>query len=225
VTRLVVVEDEHLYRDLLRIALGSQPGFEVVGAYADGETALAEAPALRPDVAVLDFNLAGQMNGVQLGVRLRRQLPGIGIVLLSNHELRQFIAYLPTDALGGWAYLFKRSVGDAQTLVRAVAGAASGVMVLDPRLVGALQPKPSGALANLTPRQLEILALVAQGYTNAAIAERLVLSEATVEKQTNLLYQRLDVARKGAAVHSRVQAVLIYLRESRVVGDTATAPV
>jgi DNA-binding NarL/FixJ family response regulator len=79
-----------------------------------------------------------------------------------------------------------------------------------------LQPRPNGALGRLTPRQLEILELIAQGHTNAAIAARLVVSEATVEKQTNLLYQRLDLPRGAATVHPRVQAVLLYLRESQL---------
>jgi DNA-binding NarL/FixJ family response regulator len=215
---IAIVEDEDLYRDLLRIALSQQPRLLIVGAFGDGEAALAALPGLEPRVAILDIALPGALNGVQLGLLLRRQLPELGIVLLSNHGDPEFVASLPPRALTGWSYLLKRSVSDAAALGRAIEGAAAGFVVLDPQLVSGLQPRPDGPLSRLTPRQTEILSLIAQGYTNAAIARQLILAEKSVQNQINQIYQQLGIDRGDTAVHPRVTAVLTYLRESQFRG-------
>jgi DNA-binding NarL/FixJ family response regulator len=212
----VIVEDEDLYRDLLRIALSQQPQLEVIGVFGDGETALAAAAQLQPRVAILDIELPGNLNGVQLGLRLRRLIPDLGIVLLSNHGDPEFVASLPPDVLSGWSYLQKKSVSDVAVLQRAVAGATTGLVMLDPNLVTGMRPRAGGLLERLTPRQQEILALIAQGYTNRAIAARLHLAEKSVENQINALYQQLEIDRNETDVHLRVRAVLIYMQESRV---------
>lgn len=213
--QVALVEDEDLYRDLLRAALSQHPAIEVIGAFADGETAAREVPSLRPQVVVLDIELGGKLNGVQVGMLLRRTLPDLGVVLLSNQGSPRVLASLPPDALNGWSYLLKRSVRDLSSLYRAIEGAASGLMVLDPQLVVNRRAREGGRLARVTPRQREILSLVAQGYTNAAIAEELVLATKTVEKQLNLLYQELGVDRGSSALHPRVKAVLMYLEETQ----------
>ncbi|MBI3970163.1 MAG: response regulator transcription factor [Chloroflexi bacterium] len=210
---VALVEDEPLYRDLLQVALARHPRLRVAGAFADGEAALAALPALRPRVALLDIALPGPYHGVELGLRLRAALPELGIVLLSNHADPQYLAAVPPAAAAGWSYLLKRSVADVETLVRAIAGAAAGAVVVDPAIVDALRPRPGSPLAALRARQRQILALVAQGYTNAAIAERLALAEKTVENQLNLLYRELGVSQAPAA-HPRVTATLLYLSES-----------
>jgi DNA-binding NarL/FixJ family response regulator len=212
---VVLVEDEDLYRELLRSALSQHPRLEVVGSFADGESALERVPALRPQVALLDIVLGGKLNGVQVGMLLKRHLPTIGIVLLSNHGAPGILASLPPEALNGWSYLLKRSVRDVESLLRAIEGAASGLMMIDPHLVAGRRAREGSRLAKLTPRQREILALVAQGYTNAAIAQELVVAPKTVEKQLNLLYQELGVDRGSSALHPRVKAVLLYLEETR----------
>jgi DNA-binding NarL/FixJ family response regulator len=214
--KIVLVEDEPLYRDLLRIALTQRPGIEVLAAYSDGDSALAAIPALQPDVAMLDIDLRSSMNGVQLGILLRKQLPDLGVVLLSNHGDPEFVASLPGEVLAGWSYLLKKSVNDVDVLGRAIAGAASKLTVLDPQLVAGMRNRHGGLLARLTPRQRDILELIAQGFNNAAIAERLILAEKSVENQINLLYQQLDIDRSTvAAIQPRVKAVLIYLEETR----------
>jgi DNA-binding NarL/FixJ family response regulator len=214
--RVVVVEDEGLYRDLVRIALSTHPRLDVVGAYGDAESTLAEVPALAPDVAILDIELAGPLNGVQLGLRLRRELPEIGVVLLSNHRDPDFLSSLPVETLAGWSYLLKKSVGDVETLWRAIEGAASGLVVLDPALVTDMQPRSNSSVSRLAPRQREILGLIAQGLSNAAIAEQLTLSEKSVENQINLVYQNLSIQRSAGGIHPRVSAVLRYMQESRI---------
>ncbi len=213
-TRVVIVEDEGLYRDLLSVALGQHRRLEVVGAFGDGPSALASVPALGPHVAMLDIELGGAMNGIQLGLSLRRQLPDLGIVLLSNHQDPHFLTSVPRTAIAGWSYLLKKSVGDLHALSRAIEGAAAGFVVLDPQLVVGASPRAASPLSQLTARQQEILHLIAQGFTNAAIAERLSLAEKTVENQINLLYQQLKIDREDPTLQPRVKAVLTYLRDA-----------
>ncbi|MBI4322240.1 MAG: response regulator transcription factor [Chloroflexi bacterium] len=212
---VVIVEDEDLFRDLLRIVLLQQEGIEVLGSFAEAESALAAIPDLRPQVAILDIQLGPGLNGIQLGLRLRRRLPGLGIVLLSNLDDPVFLSSLREEEIAGWSYLLKRSVRDAGALVRAIRGAAEGRMVLDEAVVRGRQPRTDGVLSGLTPRQMKILSLMAQGLGNAAIAERLVLSEKTVENHINGLYQQLDLQGEGSSTHTRVKAVVLYLLESR----------
>lgn len=217
--RIIIVEDEDLYRDLLRIVLGQHPRLNVVGAFADAASALDAAPALRPQVAMLDIELrGGGLNGIQLGLQLRKKLPDLGIVLLSNLGDPHFLTSLPSDVVGGWSYLLKKSVSDVGALSRAVEGAAGRLVVLDPQLVAGMRPRPEGPLARLTTRQREIVELIAQGMTNGGIAERLVLAEKSVENQINQLYQQLAIDRQDNTVHPRVKAALIYLEGSRFRG-------
>ncbi len=220
--KLVIVEDESLYRDLLRVALSQHPNFHVVGAYGDGVAALEAMRHLDTDVAILDIDLRSALNGVQLGLLLRQRWPTLGIVLLSNHGDPQFLSSLPSEVLTGWSYLLKKSVSDVHALQRAIEGATVGLVVLDPQLAGSMRPRPGGALSRLTPRQQEILALIAQGFSNAAIAEQLTLAEKSVENQINLLYQQLGIDRGRNALHPRVKAVLTYLQESRFSVPEAT---
>jgi DNA-binding NarL/FixJ family response regulator len=218
--RVVLVEDEDLYRDLLRGVLEHEPELHMVGSFGDGASALAVAPALRPDVALLDIELGRGPSGIQVGLELRRRLPELGIVVLSQHADPRFVAALQRHASRGWAYLLKTSVRERTVIVRALRGAARGEVVLDPQVVAGGKPRPGGRLGRLTPRQREILQLVAQGLTNAAIAERLVLAEKSVENQLTTVYEHLGIDRRDGAVHARVQAVLAYLRESRWDLDT-----
>lgn len=213
--RILILEDEDLFRDLLRVALSQKPHFEVVGAYAQGQDVLQAAEKLKPDVAILDIELGGQLNGIQVGLSLRRQLPKVGILLLSNHGNPQFVSSLPRESMAGWSYLLKKTVSDLAALERTIEGAASGFVVLDPQLVTGMQPRTGGYVSRLTPRQGEILTLIAQGYTNASIAEQLVLSEKSVENQINAIYHQLEIDREVSPMQPRVKAVLIYLQESQ----------
>lgn len=213
--RILILEDEDLFRDLLRVALSQRQRFEVVGAYAQGQDVLEAAGKLKPDVAILDIELGGQLNGIRVGLSLRRQLPKVGILLLSNHGNPQFVSSLPREAMAGWSYLLKKTVSDLAALERAIEGAASGFVVLDPQIVTGMQPRTGGYVSRLTPRQREILTLIAQGFTNAGIAEQLVLSEKSVENQINGIYHQLEIDRETSPVQPRVKAVLIYLQESQ----------
>lgn len=213
--RLLLVEDEALYRDLLEVALGRDASLAIVGAFADPREALAVGPDLQPDVALLDVEFGDALNGVQLGLMLRRRLPRMGIVLLSNHSEPMFATALGVQGLAGWSYLLKKSLQNVATLRRAIHGAAHEQVVLDPAVVSALRPGNRGPLAALTARQYQILGLIAQGLGNAAIAATLGLAEKSVENQINLLYQQCGIEGRGVGMHPRVQATLLYLRESR----------
>ena len=214
--RVLMAEDEGLFRDLVKTVLSQQEGIELVGAFPNAEAALQAAPALKPDVALLDIELGeGGMNGVQLGVRLRRELPKIGIVLLSNHNDARLLQALPAESMGGWSYLIKKSVSNAAVILRAIRGAADGLVVLDSALTSRRVVDEKGPLAELTPRQRDILELIAEGYTNAAIADQLGLTVKSVENQINGLYQTLYIDREDRYVQPRVNAVLIYLENTR----------
>lgn len=220
--RAVIVEDEGLYRELLRTALASSGRVDVVGHFSDGQTALAQVPALAPAVAILDIRLGHGPNGIVVGRQLRRALPNLGIVLLSNYVEPSVLSAVPESETSGWSYLVKSSVGDVATLLRAIEGAAAGLVVLDPRIVAEGTPRRGSFLSRLTPRQQEILALMAQGYSNSGIAETLRVSLKTVANHVNILYQELEVERGDGALQPRVQAVLAYLdalRPTRVRGD------
>lgn len=212
VIRLAVVEDEPLFRDLLTSALQASGEFVVEAAFDSGETAFDEIVALAPDVAVLDINLAGTMNGVQLGVQLRRAVPSIGIMLLSSLADPTVLASLPADVTGGWSYLLKGSASDVESVARAIRGAASGLMVIDPVLIAGVGRDQSGPIARLTARQVEVLQLIAEGFTNRAIAERMYVTEKSVENHLSRVYSALDIDASDKAMHPRVQAVLLYLQ-------------
>jgi DNA-binding NarL/FixJ family response regulator/DNA-binding XRE family transcriptional regulator len=222
--RLILVDDEDLYRDLLQTALGQQPRLNVVGAFRDASTVLATGLSLQPDVALLDIELPGGLDGIHLGLALRRSLPNLGIVLLSHHADLRFVAALHRRPVTGWSYLLKQSVRDVAALRRAIHGAAEGDVVLDPRLVAGLQPRAGGPLERLTPRQRDVLALAAQGLTNAGIAQRLVLAEKSVENQLTGIYEAFGIDRREQGVHARVKAVLLYLQDSRFVSTAAARP-
>ncbi|MBO8142701.1 MAG: response regulator transcription factor [Firmicutes bacterium] len=210
---VVIVDDEALFRDMLKVALSRYPQLKVIGDFADGPAALRHIPSLRPDVAILDIELGGPVHGVQLGIRLRHELPNLGIVLLSNYSYPEFLNSVPPEMAPSWSYLLKTSAADVDVVQRAVLGARDGCRVVDPQL-SRRSPGKHGRLDQLTSRQRDILALIATGYSNAAIAARLHITEKSVENQINSIYQELDIDRQNSAVQPRVTATLIYWRET-----------
>jgi len=210
----VLVEDDGLFRDLLRLGLDRHPLVNVVGSFADASAALAEVPGLDPRVAILDVDLGGEIDGVRLGLMLREKLPGLAIVLLTNQVMPHVLSYLPPDVVRGWSYLHKKTVENVEGLTRAIEGACMQLLVLDESSTAIRRPRESGSLAALTPRQLEVLELLVQGYTNAAIAERLVIETKSVERHISVIYERLGIDPTADEVHPRVHAVLRYLEDT-----------
>ncbi|MBE3557540.1 MAG: response regulator transcription factor [Firmicutes bacterium] len=207
--RVLIVEDEPLYLDLLAMALRQIEPLVIVGRFTEGESALSETASLTPDVALLDIELPGAFNGVQVGLKLREIFPQMGILLLTQHASPGLLATLG-DAAYGWGYLLKQTVSDVATLAHALESTAHGLMVIDPRLTRSVHPSVQQQY-QLTPRQWEILQAMAEGYNNAAIAQRLYLTEKSVENQINAIYQALGVHIDRKQHHPRVQAVLAYL--------------
>ena len=143
-----------------------------------------------------------------------RERPETGVVILSVHSDRHYVTSLPLEDSGGWAYLLKQTVPDLGELIRAIQGSKAGMVVLDPAVLANLRPRRNSAVARLTPRQQEVLQLIAEGHNNAAIAQRLVLSEKTVETYINSIYQELNLS-KEPEIHARVKATLLYLESSQ----------
>ena len=213
-TRVVIVDDEALFRELLRRTLSAEPGLEVVGVAGDGETAIHLAMEANPDVVLMDIELPGEMDGIEAALRIKKEMPQTGIVILSAHSDRRYVTSLPLEDSQGWAYLLKQTAPDLAAVVRAIEGSKAGMVVLDPAVVANLQPRQGSAVAGLTPRQQEVLELLAQGYSNAAIAQRLTLSQKSVETYINAIYQGLHLSNEPD-IHARVKATIIYLENSQ----------
>ena len=212
--RLIITEDEPLFRELLLRTLSTEPRMEVVGTAEDAETAIKLSREVKPDVAIMDIELPGEMDGIEAALIIKKERPETGIVILSVHSDHRYVSSLPLGDLGGWAYLLKQSVPDLSTLVHAIHGSKEGMMVLDPAVMAKLRPRQDSPVASLTPRLQEVLRLIAQGYNNAAIAERLVLSERSVEGYVKSIYQGLHLSGEPE-IHARVKATLTYLESAR----------
>jgi DNA-binding NarL/FixJ family response regulator len=213
-TRVLIVEGEALFRELLRRTLSAEAGLEVVGVAGDGETAVRLAREAKPDVMLMDIELPGEPDGIEAALRIKKERPQTGIVILSVHSERRYVTSLPLEAFQGWAYLLKQTVPDLAALVRAIEGTKAGMVVLDPVVVASLGSRQASAVARLTPRQQEVLEFLAQGYSNAAIAQRLMLSQKSVETYINAIYQELNLS-KEPEIHARVKATLLYLDSSQ----------
>ena len=209
--RVVVVEDEPLYRDLLVSALVSQiPDVVVTGSFGDAAEVRRAAAKLRGDVLLTDIDLGPGDSGVALAVDLRRRGTVRGVVLLSNLALPTVLTSLPADVQGGWAYLLKTSGTDVRVLGTAIAAAAEGGVMLDDRLVNELEADASGPVARLTPRQRDVLERMARGWSNARIADDLSLKVRSVESVIADILVALDIGQPADGVHPRVAAVLVY---------------
>jgi len=214
ITKVLIVDDEPLFRDLLRRTLSSEPTIEVTGTAGDAESAFRLIRETEPEVVLMDIELPGGMDGIEASLEVKKERPGIGIVILSAHSDRRYVTSLPLGASRGWAYLLKQTVPDLAAVVRAIEGSKAGMVVLDPAIVANLKPRQGSSVAKLTPRHQDVLELLAQGYSNAAIAQKLTLSEKSVETYINVIYQALNVSNEPGT-HARVKATLLYLENSQ----------
>jgi DNA-binding NarL/FixJ family response regulator len=211
VARVAIVEDEALMRAMLEKTLGEQEGLRVVHSVPGAQEArLVIAPGTC-DVAILDVNLPDG-NGVGLGLQLQRADPRLAIMLLSSEDVMGLFASVQDEASRPWSYLSKRSSFASDVLTRAVLAVARGEVVLDPYLVQRSTPRAGSALSELTPAQLSVLRLVAEGLSNEAAADRLGLAERSVESHLQAIYQRLGVT--GDGQNRRVAAVLAFLEQT-----------
>ncbi len=224
VLRVAVVEDEPLYRELLTSGLINRlDHVTVVGSCASGEELLASLDPQGIDVLLADVDLGPGIDGTQAGIRMRRGNPRLGVVLLSNFAMPGLLAGLPGDVRGGWSYLLKTSVADLDQLGLAIRESAAGGVVIDAALTKTLVPQGSGPLQVLTPRQIDVLARMANGWSNKRIAEDLVLSVRTVESVISDVIAALAIPRDVDGFNARVACVLLYLQHTVSRNDSPAA--
>ena len=211
---VLIVEDEPLFRQMLRTQLSTHQELQVIGDVASGEEAIELAERFDPDVVLMDIALGSGLNGIQAGQIIKSKSPATGIVVLSMHNDKQFLASMEQQP-GGWAYLLKKNVRNAEALVNAIEGSLWGKVVIDPELIAGLEPRPNEPLARLDEEDVKILELVAQGDTNTAIAAKLNIADRrAVQERLGRIYQALSIASDGNS-EPRVKAVLAYLEQTR----------
>lgn len=210
--RVAVADDSVLLREGL-VRLFDEAGFTTVGAYGDGDSLLADLDITQPDVVVLDVRMPPgyRDEGVRAALQVRRSHPGIGVLLLSQYVEGAYADELLGSASGGVGYLLKDRVASLDELRDAVTRIAAGGTVLDPQVVHQLLAQRRDPLAMLTPREGEVLQLMAEGVTNQGIAQRLVVGVGAVEKNVTAIFAKLGLE-ASASDHRRVLAVLRYLR-------------
>jgi DNA-binding NarL/FixJ family response regulator len=214
--RVVIGEDDVLLRTgVVRVL--TDAGFEVVAEAGDAEDFLRKALAHRPDVAVVDVRMPPglQDDGLRAALELRRQRPDTGIVVLSQYYEEDYALDLISDRAEGVGYLLKERVGDVDAFAEAVARVAAGGSALDPEVVGRMLGRRRGGtpLDQLSPREREVIAAVAEGKSNHGIAQALYISEAAVEKHVTHIFSKLGL-NQSPNEHRRVLAAVTFLRSA-----------
>ena len=209
--RVVLAEDQALLRDGL-IRLLTAYDMEVAAAVASGPELLEALLAHRPDVAVVDVRLppTHTTEGLTAAIEARVRIPGLPVLIVSQHVERLYARELLAAGGGGIGYLLKDRISDVRRFVGAVRDVAAGGGAMDPEVVAQLLARSRHPLGDLTPREREVLALMAEGRSNSAIAESLVVGSGAVEKHINNIFTKLGLA-PGERDHRRVLAVLRYL--------------
>ena len=208
VTRVMIVDDQAVVREGLRAILGTVPGFEVVGVAGNGAEAVENFPGWRPDVVLMDLNMP-IMNGVEAIRALRASHPDVKILVLTTYDAEEWV--LDAVRAGAAGYLLKDAPRDR--LIEAIKGTARGSSHIDPAVAGDLLARvavseaaaPSAVAASLSDRELDVLRLLGNGMTNAAIAESLFLSEGTVRNYVSSILTKLQV-------EDRTQAAVLAVR-------------
>jgi DNA-binding NarL/FixJ family response regulator len=216
--RVVLADDSYLVREAIMHVLDTEPGFDLVATCEDGDSLVAAVEAERPDVVLTDIRMppSGDDEGITVANRLRATHPEIGVVVVSQYANPRYGVALLEGGSERRAYLLKERLHDRAQLTGALVTVADGGSVIDSKVVEALifaQIRDENSpLSELTPRELEILSEIAQGKSNQAIADQLVLSKRAVEKHINAIFLKLDLTR-DEDVSRRVKAALIYLAQ------------
>jgi DNA-binding NarL/FixJ family response regulator len=212
--RIVIADDEALLREGLARLL-TEAGFDVVGKVGDAAELTRKVELTRPDVAIVDNKMPPTHTdeGLAAAAEIRQTHPEIGVLVLSHYLDSRYAKQLLERHPSGAGYLLKERVSDPAVLVDALGRLRDGECVLDPTIVARLveRPRAGGPLAELTEREREVLALIAEGRSNRGICERLVLSPKTVESHVKHIFMKLGVD-ASPEDHRRVLAVLAYLR-------------
>jgi DNA-binding NarL/FixJ family response regulator len=215
---LVVADDHFLVREGVRQMLATHPDIKVVATCGDLPELIDAVGRYEPNVVLTDIRMPpGHLDeGVRFAMECRADHPEVGIILLSQYAQPTYVRALLEEGAERRGYLLKERVADVDELAEAVRTVAAGGSAIDPRVIESLlRSKVRGGdnrIERLTPREREVLAAMAQGRTNAAIAESLVVSQRAVEKHINSIFSKLDLT-GDQHHHPRVQAVLLYLAE------------
>jgi DNA-binding NarL/FixJ family response regulator len=213
--RAVIAEDLTLLREGLARLL-RENDFEVLAAVGDGEALVRAVVEHEPDIAIVDIRLPPDFRdeGLRAALQARERVPGTAILIVSQYVEHAYASELLADRGGGVGYLLKDRIMHVAEFVEAAHRVAAGGTALDPEVVSQLfsRRREDGPLERLTPREREVLALMAEGRSNAGIAEVLVLSVGAVEKHVQSILGKLDLA-QSSSDHRRVLAVLTYLQQ------------
>jgi DNA-binding NarL/FixJ family response regulator len=213
--RIVIADDAVLLREGAARLL-EDAGYDVVAQAGDADDLLRKVRAHKPDVAIIDVRMPPDDtdDGLRAALTIRGELPDVGILLLSQYVEDRYLGQLLGGGAQGVGYLLKDRVAEVERLTEAVDRIAAGGSVLDPEVVAQMlgSRQAEGPLDTLTPREREVLGLMAEGRTNRAIAGQLFLSERAVERHVTSIFGKLGLA-AGEEDHRRVLAVLAYLRD------------
>jgi DNA-binding NarL/FixJ family response regulator len=215
--RVVVGEDEPLFREgIVRVL--EQAEFEVVGVAGDAPDLLRKTHAHKPDVVITDIEMPPEKtdDGLRAAIEIRRTRPETGVVVLSQYLEDRYPLELVGDRADGVGYLLKQRVGDLKLFADSVRRVAAGGTALDPQVVQRMvgRRRAESPLDDLTPREREVMTLMAEGRSNTGIAEELIVTVPAVERHVTSIFDKLGL-RQAREDHRRVLAVLQYLRETR----------
>ena len=215
--RIVIAEDDPLLREGLALLLRAE-SMDVAATAGTAEEALDAVEAYAPDVAILDVRMPPTHTdeGIRAAVEARRRHPGLSVLVLSAYVEQSFATQLLTGGAGGLGYLLKERVGRVEEFLDALHRVARGGTAIDPEVVAQLftRSRQDTRLERLTPRERDVLALMAEGLGNSAIAERLVVTDGAVHKHIRSIFAKLDLS-PADRVDRRVAAVLHYLEDTR----------
>jgi DNA-binding NarL/FixJ family response regulator len=215
---VVVAEDSYVIREFLTATLSATPEVELMAVCSNGKELETAIEVWNPEVVLTDIRMppTHTEEGVRIAAQLRETHPDIGVVVLSQYAEPAYALRLLEQGTGGRAYLLKERIRDKEELVKAIEAVARGGSVIDPVIVDVLIAARTrvarSRLAQLTPRERELLAEIAAGKSNGAIAESLVLTKRAVEKHVNSIFSKLDLP-ETQDVSRRVKATLIFLSE------------
>jgi DNA-binding NarL/FixJ family response regulator len=217
--RVIIAEDAYLVREAVELILDAVPQIEVVCACEDGTSLLEAVEREQPNAVITDIRMppSDTDEGIRVAHRLRETHPEIGVVVLSQYAEPSYPLALLEGGSSGRAYLLKESVHDRAQLVAAIEAVVNGESVIDPKvvevLVEARAREATSPLSELTRREYEVLAEIAQGKSNAAIASSLYLTKRAVEKHINAIFMKLNLSNPDD-VSRRVKAALLFLNDS-----------
>jgi DNA-binding NarL/FixJ family response regulator len=222
--RVVIAEDSYIIREYLAATLSQTPGIELTAVCCNAQELLRAIELWSPDVVLTDIRMppAATDEGIRIAADLRDSAPNIGVVVLSQYAEPAYVLALLEKGTGRRAYLLKERVRKRDELIGAIEEVANGGSVIDPKIVDVLIQARARAsnsrIAQLTPRERELLSEIASGKSNGAIAESLFLTKRAVEKHVNSIFSKLDLP-ETQDVSRRVKATLIYLAEEGGEGD------